>query len=406
MNEKAETKGHIRRDEYTVQGFEASAAAAGLKKDKALDVALIVSRRDAVAAGVFTMNKVKAAPVVLSAEHVKGGTARAIVANAGNANACTGEPGLNHARLTTELVAQALGIAATEVLVASTGVIGLPLNMDALSGAIPELVKSLSPQGMPLAARAIMTTDSFPKMARFEGQVGGRSYRILGMAKGAGMIMPNMATMLCFLVTDIRVDSSELRTALIESVEGTFNRITVDGDTSTNDTVLVMANGLAGNKALTGADYTGFKKGLADVMGALSLMMVRDGEGATKLVRIEVKGAFSASDALVAARTVANSSLVKTAFYGQDPNWGRIMAALGRAEIKVDEHRVDIWVDDVQIVGSGLGKGTETEAKAAERMARKEFVLTIDLHQGDHEDRVSTCDLTHEYISINANYRT
>ncbi len=396
----------MQQSEHMVQGFKASAVKAGLKKDKGLDLALIFSERETAVAGVFTTNKVVAAPVILTREHTKNGRARAIIANAGNANACTGKAGFNDARRTAELVADKLGIGSDEVLVASTGVIGQPLNVDRIAEALPTLVERLSPDGIPTAARAIMTTDSFAKISHFEGHAGGRPYRILGVAKGAGMIMPNMATMLCFIVSDIRIDSHDLNGVLSSSVETTFNRITVDGDTSTNDTVLVMANGMAGNTALTEADSKGFARGLETVMGELAQMIVRDGEGATKVIHMEIKGAHSASDALKAARTVGNSSLVKTACYGQDPNWGRIMAALGRADIVMDEEKVDIWVNDILIVSAGLGKGQEAEKKAAEIMVRKEYTITIDLHQGDFEDRIITCDLTHEYVSINASYRT
>ncbi len=396
----------MQQSEHMVQGFKASAVKAGLKKDKGLDLALIVSERETAVAGVFTTNKVAAAPVILTREHIKSGRARAIIANAGNANACTGKAGFNDARRTAELVSDRLGIGADEVLVASTGVIGQPLNVDRIAEALPALVERLSPDGIPTAARAIMTTDSFAKISHFEGHAGGRPYRILGVAKGAGMIMPNMATMLCFIVSDIRIDSHDLNGVLSSSVETTFNRITVDGDTSTNDTVLVMANGMAGNTTLTEADSKGFARGLETVMGELAQMVVRDGEGATKVIHMEIKGVHSASDALKAARTVGNSSLVKTACYGQDPNWGRIMAALGRADIVMDEAKVDIWVNDILIVSAGLGKGQEAEKKAAEIMVRKEYTITIDLHQGDFEDRIITCDLTHEYVSINANYRT
>ena len=396
----------MQENEYRVQGFTASAVKAGLKKEKALDLTLIVSEKETAVAGVFTTNKVVAAPVIVSREHVKSGGARAIIANAGNANACTGKAGLNNARRTAQLVADKLGIGADEVLVASTGVIGQPLNVDRIAEALPSLIEGLSPDGIPHAARAIMTTDSFAKVSHFEGSAGGRPYRILGIAKGAGMIMPNMATMLCFMMSDIRIDPHDLKAILASSVETTFNRISVDGDTSTNDTVLVMANGMAGNRALTEADLKQFSKGLKSVMGDLAQMIVRDGEGATKVIHMEIKGAHSASDALKAVRTVGNSSLVKTACYGQDPNWGRIMAALGRAEIVMDEEKVDIWVDDILIVSAGLGKGEAAEKKAAEIMLKKEYTLSIDLHQGDFEDRMITCDLTHEYVSINANYRT
>ena len=396
----------MEKETYRVHGFKASAVVAGLKKGDALDVGLIVSEREAAAAGVFTTNKVRAAPVILSERHVEKGKARAIIANAGNANACTGAPGMDDARTTAELVAGELGIGPEEVLVASTGVIGKPMNMDLIAGAIPGLAKALSPDGVPLMAQAIMTTDSFPKISRFEGRAGGNPYRIMGIAKGAGMIMPHMATMLSFILSDIKIDPDDLKRALLSSVETTFNRITVDGDTSTNDTVLMLANGLAENGDLSREDLDVFSGGLCEVMGDLARMIVRDGEGATKLVSVEVKKALSPSDARRAARTVANSSLVKTALYGQDPNWGRIMAALGRADIEMMEERVDIWIDDVRIVKGGLGEGLEMEKRAADIMAGKEFTLTIDLNQGGYHDRILTCDLTHEYVSINADYRT
>ena len=392
--------------EHTVQGFKASGVRAGLKKDMALDLAILFSERESAAAGVFTTNKVVAAPVILTQEHVQNGKARAIIANAGNANACTGKAGLENARRTADLVAERLGINSDEVLVASTGVIGQPLNVERIAHALPFLIESLSPEDIPTAAQAIMTTDSFAKISHFEGHAGGHPYRILGIAKGAGMIMPNMATMLCFIISDIRIDSHDLKGALLSSVETTFNRITVDGDTSTNDTVLVMANGMAGNRALTEQDHMGFTQGLKTVMGELARMIVRDGEGASKVIDLIIKGAHNASDALKAARTVANSSLFKTACYGQDPNWGRIMAALGRADIMMKQEKVDIAINDVLIVSQGLGKGSEPEKKAAEIMALKEYSITIDLHQGDYQDRIITCDLTHEYVSINANYRT
>ncbi len=391
---------------YRVPGFKASAAIAGLKKGNVLDVGLIVSEIEASAAGVFTTNKVRAAPVILSERHLQKGKARAIIVNAGNANACTGARGLDDALTTAELVAEALGINSGDVLVASTGVIGQPLNMDRIEKAVPVLAGNLSSKGIPLTARAMMTTDSFPKMSRFDEQAGGRPYRIVGVAKGAGMIMPQMATMLCFLLTDIRIEPRDLRRALVSSTEVTFNRITVDGDTSTNDTALILANGLAGNGSISGEDVDLFSQGLCKVMGDLAQMIVRDGEGATKLVRVEVRNAASPADARRAARTVANSSLVKTAIYGQDPNWGRIMAALGRSGIDMIEERVDIWIDQVRIVGRGLGKGPEVEKQASDIMTGKEFTLTIDLHQGGHHDSILTCDLTHEYITINADYRT
>jgi glutamate N-acetyltransferase/amino-acid N-acetyltransferase len=392
--------------DYSVRGFKASVLAAGIKKRGGLDLALIFSEREASAAGVFTGNKVKAAPVLVSQENIKKGRGRAIVANSGNANACTGEAGLQSARFTVERVAKELGIGPEEVLVASTGVIGAPLNTDVIGKALPELVKGLSADAVPRVVEAIMTTDSFPKLSLFEGKAGGKSYKVVGMAKGAGMIMPDMATMLCFILTDIAVDPARLNEALVWGVERTFNRISVDGDMSTNDTVFVLANGAAGNGSLSPEDFQGFRAGLAKVMDELSTMIVRDGEGATKLIRIAIKGAATSADALAAARTVANSALVKTAFYGSDPNWGRIMAALGRSGIRMREEGITIWVDDVKIVEEGMGRGAEPEAKAAERMKGKEFSVTVDLHEGKFEDHITTCDLTHEYVTINADYRT
>lgn len=392
--------------DFSVPGFRASAIAAGLKKDGSPDLALFYSEKEAVTAGVFTRNQVKAAPVLLCMEHLKTGTARAVIANAGNANACTGREGLANARLTAELTAGELGIQPQEVLVGSTGVIGAQLDMGLFRKAVPGLVKKLSPDGIPSAAEAIMTTDSFPKLSRFEGEAGGVPYRVVGVAKGAGMIMPDMATMLCFILTDIRMDPARLKRALSSAVRTTFNRITVDGDTSTNDTVLVLANGKAGNGPLQDKDDEMFQNGLHQVMNELAVMIVKDGEGATKVVYLTVKGAVSEKDAESAARTVANSSLVKTAFYGQDPNWGRIMGALGRSGITMEEEAVSIWIDDVPIVRGGLGLGAGDERKAAERMKKEAFSLTIDLQQGEHAYRMTTCDLTHEYVSINAEYRT
>ena len=389
-----------------VRGYRASAVSSGLKKDSAPDLGLIVSEKESAVAGLFTTNRVKAAPIILTQEHLENSRARAIIANAGNANACTGGPGLEDARLTAALVARELGISPDEVLVASTGVIGQRLDMDLIANAITGLVGGLSPDGIPLAAQAIMTTDSFSKISSFEGKAGAKDYRIVGIAKGAGMIMPDMATMLCFILSDIGIGPDDLKSALLSSAATTFNRITVDGDTSTNDMILMMANGTAGNKPLSGAELHEFVDGLTDVMRDLARKIVRDGEGATKLVTVDIKNAFSPSDALKAARTVANSSLVKTALYGEDPNWGRIMAALGRAGIEMIEENVDIWIDDIRIVKGGLGRGPEQEKRAAEKMSQRDFTINIDLHQGVYQDRIVTCDFTHEYISINADYRT
>lgn len=389
-----------------IQGFKASATAAGIKKDGQPDMTLIFSERDAEAAGVFTTNKVKAAPVVLSQENIRNGKARAIIANSGNANACTGQDGLNNARRTAELVARELKIKSDEVLVASTGVIGSPLPMERIGLAIPQLAKQLSPDGIAHAAEAIITTDSFPKISRFEGEAGGKPYKILGVAKGAGMIMPHMATMLCFILSDIQIDAADLSKGISTSVKTTFNRISVDGDTSTNDTVLALANGMAGNGELSSDDWTRFQKGLTHVMDELATMIVKDGEGATKVVKIRIKGAGTDLDALTAGRAIANSYLVKTALYGQDPNWGRIMAALGRSGIRMREEDIHIWVDEIKITEGGLAIGTDAEKEASKKMEQKEFSITIDLQQGVYEDQIITCDLTPDYIKLNAGYRT
>ncbi|MFC1495630.1 bifunctional glutamate N-acetyltransferase/amino-acid acetyltransferase ArgJ [Thermodesulfobacteriota bacterium] len=389
-----------------VKGFKASAAACGLKKDDTPDIALIFSEKEAVCAGVFTNSKVKAAPVLLSMKNIAYGKARAIIVNAGNANACTGEQGMKNADRTIQVISEILGISKDEVLVASTGVIGAQLDIKKIEKAAPELAENLVSSGLKDAAEAIMTTDSFSKICTFTGNVNNVSYNIAGIAKGAGMIMPDMATMLCFILTDINIGLPELKKALLSSVEKSFNRITVDGDTSTNDTVFVLANGEAGNDIPDDDSFAGFQEGLEKVMTELAVMIVKDGEGATKVIYVNVNGAASSGDALTAARTVANSSLVKTAFYGQDPNWGRIMGALGRAGIEMREDKVDIFINDIKIVEGGIGLGSENEMKAAGEMKKSEFSLTIELNMGDFSDRMTTCDLTHEYVSINADYRT
>jgi glutamate N-acetyltransferase/amino-acid N-acetyltransferase len=393
--------------EYKINGFFAAAVSAGIKKNNGLDLGLIACKEATTAAGVFTRNKVRAAPVVLTERHISGGQARAVVANAGCANACTGAPGMEDALETADLFADSLNAPREEILVASTGVIGARLDMEKIRAAVPGLVRSLSEEGLPGFARAIMTTDSFPKLSSFEGRLQERPFKIVGIAKGAGMIMPDMATLLGFVLTDITISPSALKKVLSQTTDETFNRITVDGDTSTNDTLIAMASGTAGNREPAGPDLEEFRRGLFHVMDELAVMMVRDGEGASLVVHVKVRGAASADDAHRAARTVANSNLVKTAFCGRDANWGRILAALGRSDIRMQEDRVDISIDDILIVKGGLSRGADAE-KAAEAVMREKDALdlVIDLHQGDHKDRVVTCDLTKEYIDINASYRT
>jgi glutamate N-acetyltransferase/amino-acid N-acetyltransferase len=391
---------------YSVPGFLASAVSAGLNKNGRLDLSLIFSQREAVSVGVFTTNKVRAAPVILSQERIKKGSIRAIITNTGYANACTGAQGLNDAIQTADKVAKGLGIHPEEIAVASTGIIGgyLPLNL--IKNAIPELIRNLSPDGFRLVAEALMTTDSFPKMSYFEGNAGGYPFHLLGLAKGAGMIMPNMATMLSFLLTDIYIDSQTLWPIFRSAVECTFNRVTVDGETSTNDMVLIMANGNAGNPSLDSSGIKELERGLTEVMGELAYMVAKDGEGATKVVIIEVDGAATKDDANTAARVVGNSNLVKTAIFGQDPNWGRIMAALGRSGVELEENRVQIWIGGIKIVDGGLMTGERAERKAAERLKEDQVTITIHLNQGSYKDRITSCDLTYDYIKINAGYRT
>ncbi len=395
-----------RGDSYSIPGFLASASSCGLGKEGELDLSLIVSQKRAVAAGVFTTNRIKAAPVLLSKERVKKGYIRAVLANTGCANACTGIQGLNDAVKTANIVAKGLDIDQSEAIVASTGVIGSYLKVDLIEAAIPGLIDTLSPHGFESVAKALMTTDSFPKISYREGTVKGRPYHLMGIAKGAGMIMPHMATMLAFLLTDISIDPYALSRLFPPAVDATFNRITVDGETSTNDMALILANGLAGNGELGKKGLEAFGQDLHDVMAELAYMIAKDGEGASKVIIIEVNGAATKSDAQKAAREVANSNLVKTAVFGRDANWGRIMAALGRAGIEIEEHKVQLWIGGVKIVEGGTMVSVEAEKEAAERMRGKEVTITIHLNQGRWKDGMITCDLTYDYIRINAGYRS
>jgi glutamate N-acetyltransferase/amino-acid N-acetyltransferase len=392
-----------------VKGFCAAAVEAGIRYRGRLDLGLIYSDRPAVTAGVFTTNKVKAAPVLLDQERLRQGQARAILINSGNANACTGEKGMNFARLTAEMAANQLQIDPDQVLVASTGVIGEPLDVQPFADAMPDLVSSLSRDGFPDLAQAMMTTDTRPKISSRTIAIDGTVVSMLGVAKGAGMIMPNMATMLAFVVTDAQIVFPVLRDIVRCGVENTFNRITVDGDTSTNDTVLVMANGAAGNGWLdedNPAAVETFSRALQEIFQDLATMIVKDGEGATKLVTIRVEGAREQEQALDAARTIANSPLVKTAFFGEDPNWGRIIAALGRSGCTFRPDRVNISFDDVLMVENGCGLGDEAEKRAARVMRRNSFTVAVHLNDGAESGEILTCDFSNEYIAINADYRS
>lgn len=393
-----------------VKGFSTSAVAAGIRYADRLDLGLIFSDTPAVTAGVFTTNQVKAAPVLLDIERLKQGRAQAVLVNSGCANACTGEQGMENARITSALVSQALSIQDNLVQIASTGVIGEQLNMPAFTASIDKLVAGLSPDGFDQVARAIMTTDTVPKTSFRTVELGGKEVNIAGMAKGSGMIMPNMATMLAFVLTDVQISFPELHASLVSGVRRTFNRITVDGDTSTNDMVLVMANGRAGNPWIDEdapqKDRQVFTDALEEVLRELALMIVADGEGATKTITVRVCGAKENEDAERLARTVANSNLVKTAFFGEDANWGRIIAAMGRSGVRFNPDHVDIAFNDVLIVKNGQSLGKEAEAAASRVLKEKHFAVCIDLKDGAGCEEIYTCDFSMDYVKINANYRT
>ena len=392
-----------------LKDFSFSAVSAAIKYKNRLDLGLIFSRQPVVAAGVFTTNQVKAAPVTLSIERLKQGRCQALLVNSGNANACTGEAGMAAAQQTSRLVAEALGIPEEMVLVSSTGVIGMPLNVEAFEKNIEPLVANLSEENFEQVAQAILTTDTFLKTVNLTAEIGGREIHFMGMAKGSGMIMPNMATMLAFIMTDARISSPELKSALQTSVGRTFNRITVDGDTSTNDMVLVMASGTAENPWIENdqhGDYQLFQDKLEDVCKELALKIVEDGEGASKCITIRVCGAKENKDAEQIARTVANSSLVKTAFFGEDANWGRILGAMGRSGIRFNPGRVDIAFGDVLLVKDGMAVGGDAEERAAEVLRMKHFSVCIDLKDGTGCEEIYTCDLSIDYVKINADYRS
>ena len=392
-----------------VKGFSAAAVQAGIRYADRLDLGMIFSRVPAVTAGMFTTNKLKAAPIQLDMERLRSGLAQAVLINSGNANACTGQAGLDVALATSRLAAGALNIDESLVQVASTGVIGQPLHLEPFTKAMPILVDGLTAEGFDDLARAMMTTDTVPKVATATVMIGGVEVSLLGVAKGSGMIMPDMATMLCFVATDARIVFPVLNRLLRSGVERSFNRITVDGDTSTNDMVLVMANGEAGNSWIdednTEAEAL-FGSALHRVLKDLALMIVADGEGATKLVTIRIAGARDEFEAMNAAQTIANSALVKTAFFGEDANWGRIIAALGRSDCSFNPDRVCISFDQVMLVENGLALGPEKEAEATAVLKQKQFTVTVQLNEGRAETEVYTCDLSYDYVKINADYRS
>ena len=390
------------------KGFRFSVVEAAIKKPGRKDMALVFSETPAVASAVFTTNRVKAAPVLLSAERISSGRCQALVVNSGNANACTGEQGMRDAVETTRLLAHGLDIDDSLIQVSSTGVIGVPMPMDRVRAALPALLSGLGKATVDDLAAAIMTTDTFPKKVEKKGLAGGVEYTVTGVAKGAGMIMPNMATMLSFVMTDAAVAPELIENCFGSAVGRSFNAITVDGDTSTNDTCLLMSNGAACNPVIEPGtpEADRFSNILDEVLLELAKLIVKDGEGATKFVEIRISGAVSDDDAKMAAMAVANSSLVKTAFFGQDANWGRIFAAVGYSGAEVLQERLSLRFDDVLMAEAGVFAGGDAEARGTEVLRRKEFTVSVDLGLGNGMATVYTSDLSHDYVSINADYRT
>lgn len=396
------------RKTIRVPGFRAAGVRCGVKA-RGLDLALLVSERPASVAGVFTRSTVVGAPVELSRTRVQRGGARAIVANSGCSNVAMGARGRRDARAMTAAVASALGVAERAVLVASTGVIGEPLPMTRIRAGVTKASAALAPSGLGRAARAIMTTDTFPKLASSHFEVAGQKVTLAGIAKGSGMIEPDMATMLSFLLTDAEVSPGFLRACLRAASDQSFNRISVDGEGSTSDMVLLLANGAAGNRRITGPRSPGareFREALAAVTGALARDLARDGEGATKLVDVRVRGARSRAQADRAARRIANSLLVKTALFGADPNWGRILQTLGAGRIDLRLARSRVRLCGITVFKDGTATGAAARRRAAARLRGSEVEIEVELAVGEGEAQLWTCDLSYDYVRINAEYTT
>ena len=389
-----------------IPGFLGSAVSSGVKKKGKKDLALIYSEVPAKAAGVFTTNIVKAPPVLLGMERVKTGIGQAVLVNSGVANAFTGKQGYKDSVTTSKYVADKLGIAESLVIPSSTGVIGGRLPIGKMKKAMPGLVNNLREDGFLDFADGIMTTDAFPKYAVKKVSIGKKRGTIAVIGKGAGMIAPNMATMLAYILTDFNISKRALTKVLKNTVNNSFNKIIVDGDTSTNDTVLILANGKLGNTLIkdSGADYNKLEKALTEVASEVAEMIVRDGEGATKVVKIIVKGARTVKDAEKIARTLGTSPLVKTAFFGEDPNWGRIVAAVGRAGIEFDPDKIDLYFEKQKILYNS--KEVMNEKKAQTVLKKPKFEVTINIKSGKASSFVIASDLTFDYIKINAHYRT
>lgn len=393
---------------FKISGFLFSGISAGIKKKGKKDLGLIYSEVPAQVAGLFTTNRVKAAPVLIDMDRIKTGLCQAVLINSGNANACTGKQGVKEAERIASLLAQRMGIEERYVLLSSTGVIGVPLPVKKIEQGLPELIENLSPEGWMDVVEAIMTTDTHPKMKWKTCRIKGKQVRLCGMVKGAGMIRPNLATMLSFLVTDAHIQASLLQEMLREAAEASYNRITIDGETSTNDTVLLLANGKAGHPLLNRMDQEAktFREMLIEVCRGLAESVVRDGEGATKYIEIVIRGARSRRDAQKAAYAIAHSPLVKTAFFGEDANWGRILCALGHCNIPLNPARIDLFFDETPIVKNGMGVEHRLEARAAKVIKKRAFKVQVDLHQGKASFSLLTTDLSLDYVKINASYRS
>lgn len=389
------------------KGFKAAGVKAGIKKSGNLDVAVIYTENEAAVAGTFTQNAVAAAPVWASKKVVKTGSAHAIVANAGCANACTGEQGQADAEKMQKIAADSLGCTADDVIVASTGVIGVNLPMDKMESGIKQAISELSTDGSSNAGNAIITTDTYSKSCATEVTIGGKTVRFGAIAKGSGMIQPNMATMLCFITTDAVIDSSLLQSALSEVVEVSFNMISIDGDMSTNDMAIVMANGAAGNDKIVekNEDYDKFKATLQEICQGLSRRIAADGEGATKFLTVNVTSTKTFADAKTIAMSVAKSPLVKTAFFGEDPNWGRVICAVGYAGVPMKPENTVVKFGGIPVYANGVGVSFD-EDKLREVMAQHDIVIDIDMGSGDEKATVWTCDFSYEYVKINGEYHT
>jgi glutamate N-acetyltransferase/amino-acid N-acetyltransferase len=398
----------MNQPDFKVPGFLFSGISAGIKKDGKKDLGLIYSEVPAQVAGLFTTNAVKAAPVRIGVERIKKSLGQAVIINSGNANACTGSQGLKDGKRISSLVGKGLGIKEALVFPSSTGVIGMPLPMEKIEPAIPRLIKALSPEGWMDTVESIMTTDTFPKVEVATGRIKGKRVKICGMVKGAGMICPHVATMLSFLVTDANIKASLLQQLLGEVAEDSYNRITIDGETSTNDTVLLLANGKAGHPPITKVDRDAvlFQMKLMEVCKKLAKSVVKDGEGATKFIEIRIRRARTREEAKRAAYAVAHSPLVKTAFFGEDANWGRILSALGHSGVKMNPDRIDLFFDGLPVVRNGIGVGEQREEEAGRVIKNKSFKVTVDLHQGESDFSVFTTDLSIDYVKINGSYRS